>query len=170
MLNGTEVAITSELVDALNPSLLRLALRMVGRRADAEDLVQETWSSALSSVHTYQARASFRTWLTGIMRRRNIDRFRKERWTESYEDDDFAAPCAEPSALIDARSLTKLAAQDLEPLTPLEVSALRLCDLEELDRSEAAVQLGITRGHLRVVLHRARNKLERALVRRGDRH
>ncbi|MET0341047.1 MAG: RNA polymerase sigma factor [Polyangiales bacterium] len=170
MLAPTDATITSELVDALNPALLRAALRMVGRRADAEDLVQDTWFSALRTAHTYEARSSFRTWLTGIMRRRHIDRFRKERPSEAYEDERCAGPSEEPSRWIDARAAARIAGSAGEPLTQLELTAVRLCDLEELERAEAARRLGISRGHLRVVLHRARHKLERTLSAHGFQH
>ena len=49
----------------------------------------------------------------------------------------------------------------LRRLTTLERGAFTLCDVEELERDEAAAQLNVSRGHLRVILHRAHNKLSR---------
>jgi len=37
------------------------------------------------------------------------------------------------------------------------------CDVEQMDRAEAASSLGITEGNLRVLLHRARHELRKAL-------
>ena len=52
-------------------------------------------------------------------------------------------------------------------LTDLERRAVTLCDVEDLDRDEASERMGVTRGHLRVLLHRGRHKLEASLKASG---
>jgi len=50
------------------PYLLRMALRLVGgRRADAEDSVQEAWLRATRTLAVFRGDAAFRTWLSAIL-------------------------------------------------------------------------------------------------------
>ena len=55
----------------------------------------------------------------------------------------------------------------LPTLPPRERQALELCDVEGIDRDEAADRMGVSRGALRVLLHRGRHKLRDALVSAG---
>lgn len=149
-----------------SPALLAFAFRMVHQREEAEDLVQETWISALRSVSGFEGRASLRTWLTRILRRRIADRYRQRRPFAELAEEMLLDERA-PEASLDARRMAELAELTFASLTPLEQRAMML-DLSQLERDEAAEQLGITRGHLRVLLFRARQKLEHALQRAGE--
>ena len=51
----------------------------------------------------------------------------------------------------------------MSELTELERQAVTLCDVQDLDRDEASERMGVTRGHLRVLLHRGRHKLEASM-------
>ena len=145
-----------------SPALFSFALRVLHQREEAEDMVQETWISALKSVPNFEGRASLRTWLTRILQRRIADRFRKLRAFTPLEEDALVADETPPEAWLDARQMAELSARTLEVLSPLEKRAVML-DVQQLDRDEAAELLGVTRGHLRVLLFRGRQKLEAAL-------
>jgi RNA polymerase sigma-70 factor (ECF subfamily) len=70
-------------------ALYRLAMRFVGERADAEDLVQETYLKALQSFASLQNPASVKPWLVRILSRLAVDRHRKgqrEVTIEAVED------------------------------------------------------------------------------------
>ncbi len=150
--------IDGRLVRELSPALVALAQRSVGRREDAEDLVQEMWVSALTSASHFEGRSSARTWLHAILRRRIADNFRRRRPIAEYDDE--AHPHEDDAAAhAESRELAQLALRMLPELGELERQALVVCALDDIDRDEAADQLGITRGHLRVLLHRARKKL-----------
>jgi RNA polymerase sigma-70 factor, ECF subfamily len=58
------------------PALYRLAVRLTGRPQDAEDLVQETYIKALRAFSSLRDPARVRPWLTQILTRLVIDRFR----------------------------------------------------------------------------------------------
>lgn len=154
--------ITSQAIAELSPALFNFALRAVGRPEDAEDLVQETWFSALRTAQSFEGRSSLRTWLTSIMRRRMADRFRRERATEEFLEEEHAAERVGVEQL-EYRALASLSSRALAKLGPLERAAVVLCDVEDVDRDEVCERLQVTRGHLRVLLHRARNKLEQSL-------
>jgi RNA polymerase sigma-70 factor, ECF subfamily len=56
-----------------------LAYRMCGRRAAAEDIVQEAFLSLWRSSARYdRARGSVRSWILGVVRNRAVDSFRRD--------------------------------------------------------------------------------------------
>lgn len=159
--------INSNTIQELSPSLFAFAYRAVRQREEAEDLVQDTWISALRTVPSFEGRSSLRTWLVSILRRRIADRFRRERRSELLEEERFATDEHPPEDQIDAFEAAAVAAKAMAGLTELERRAVTLCDVQDLDRDEASESLGVTRGHLRVLLHRGRHKLEASLKASG---
>jgi RNA polymerase sigma-70 factor, ECF subfamily len=127
--------------------------------------VQETWASALRSAHAFEGRSSPRTWLTRILACRIADHYRK--WRQEEELEETSSADHAPEAWLGARELAQVAASSLGTLCELERKAVLLCDVQELERDEAAEQLGVTRGHLRVLLFRGRQKLSAALREAG---
>jgi RNA polymerase sigma-70 factor (ECF subfamily) len=158
--------ITRKVIEEHTPALLAFAQRMLKRSADAEDAVQETWISAIRSAHTFEGRSSLRTWLTGILRKRIFDYYQRERWLDPLpsEMSDGFPSLAERSDLRTAASHVRRA---LSELRELERTAIVLCHMDEMDRVEAATRMGISRDHLRMVLHRAHTKLGQHLQIRG---
>lgn len=158
--------ITSQTIDELNPALFRFALRFVHRPEEAEDLVQETWLNALRGASHFDGRSSLRAWLNGILRRRAVDHFRRTRPTTPF-DDQLADDTVSPLEQLDSENAAFLAAAAAADLPLLERTAVMLCDVQDVDRDRAAAQMQISRGHLRVVLHRAHQKLVHALHAHG---
>lgn len=73
--------------------LFRFALARVRDRAAAEDLVQETFLAAVAAQADFAARSSAKTWLTGILKNKIYDHFRRAaRQTDlTPEEADFSA-------------------------------------------------------------------------------
>jgi RNA polymerase sigma-70 factor (ECF subfamily) len=160
--------ITAETIRELNPVLMKAARRFTARHEDAEDLLQETWCSALKASPGFGARSSLVAWLRSIMRNRNVDRVRRERFSELLDEEYHAAPGEMPLELLERARAAQQATRMLRRLTSIERVAVTLCDVEELERDEAAAQLNVSRGHLRVILHRAHNKLQRGQLERSN--
>jgi RNA polymerase sigma-70 factor (ECF subfamily) len=158
---------TPATVAALTPALRKAARRLAASADEADDLLQETWCSALKTATTFEARSSLLAWLRAIMRRRYADRCRRKRWDAVLDESSHAAPHALAFEQLGWSSAAGRASRALMRLTQQEQRAITLCDLEELERDEAAAQLGVSRGHLRVILHRAHSKLERSLRNQG---
>ena len=59
-----------ELVERYGGSLLRVAMLFVATRADAEEVVQETWLAVLGGVDRFEGRSSLKTWLFRILTNR----------------------------------------------------------------------------------------------------
>lgn len=60
-------------------TLYRFLLRSLRKRADADELFQETWSRVIVARERYRPEARFTTWLLQIAHNLVIDRFRRER-------------------------------------------------------------------------------------------
>jgi RNA polymerase sigma-70 factor (ECF subfamily) len=159
--------ITSSTIQELSPGLFAFAYRAVRQREEAEDLVQDTWMSALRTAPSFEGRSSLRTWLVSILRRRIADRFRRARPSEPLEEERHAAAPNAPEERLDAFEAATIAARAMGELTDLERRAVTLCDVQDFDRDEASESMGVTRGHLRVLLHRGRHKLEASLKAAG---
>ena len=79
-------------VDQYGDYLFRFALSRLPDSAVAEDLVQETFLAALHARENFKGRSSVTTWLTGILKHKIIDHFRKESREQPVEDvEPFAA-------------------------------------------------------------------------------
>ncbi|HEX5655990.1 MAG TPA: sigma-70 family RNA polymerase sigma factor [Polyangiales bacterium] len=159
--------ITPSTIQELSPGLFAFAYRAVRQREEAEDLVQDTWISALRTVPSFEGRSSLRTWLVSILRRRIADRYRRDRPSEELQEDRLAIDGSAAEERLGDHEAANLATAAMAELTELERRAVMLCDVQDLDRDEASEQLGVTRGHLRVLLHRGRHKLEVALRANG---
>jgi RNA polymerase sigma-70 factor, ECF subfamily len=66
-LRDRDQAAFTALVEANSSWMLRTARAWVGSRAVAEEVVQETWLSALRSLDRFEGRSSLRTWLFTIL-------------------------------------------------------------------------------------------------------
>ena len=153
--------ITADTIRELNPVLMQTARRLLSRREDAEDLVQETWCCAIKAAPSFAARSTLKSWLRKIMRNRYVDRIRRERSSEELDEERHADATDMPHELLEKARDAEQATRALRRLTQIERVAVTLCHMEDLDRDEAASQLKVSRGHLRVILHRAHSKLAR---------
>jgi RNA polymerase sigma factor (sigma-70 family) len=72
----------ARLIDQYQGRLLRFAMARVSQRADAEDIVQNTFTSFVQVVNHLQIEAGLETYLFGILRNEIVNRFRT-RWAKS---------------------------------------------------------------------------------------
>jgi len=137
----------SQFVQRYEGRLLAFAQRQSGQRADAEDLVQETFFSFLQGLKRYRGEASLETYLFTILRRRLIDQHRRAA-VRPCRLDAVAAPNddAGRTAQVDAQEPTPsfYARQDeqAERLRATLAEALRRL-LDEIKRSERLEELKI---------------------------
>jgi RNA polymerase sigma-70 factor (ECF subfamily) len=153
--------------EAVRARLLALAYRMLGSRAEAEDVVQDVWLKwHLADTQAVQTPAA---WLTTLATRAAIDRLRhvqRERasqaigWLpEPWLDE--AAPSAEEVALR-ASEMSYGVMLLLERLKPDERAAFVLHEAFDCDYAEIAKILERTPSACRQIVHRARTRLQRA--------
>jgi RNA polymerase sigma-70 factor (ECF subfamily) len=159
MRNTMATTIDAATIRSLEPTLLGYAKRRIGRADLAEDLVQETWIAAMASLPSFAGRSSLRTWLISILRRKIVDDYRRQRSLVTFDDTYHGEAEGQNETRLDDEAAMRVVEEGLESLTAGERDAVTLVDLEGLEREEAAAQMDVTRGHLRVLLHRGRLKL-----------
>src|ERR671939_772524 len=69
----------AQLVDSYTPALTAVALRHVGTRAVAEEVVQDTWIAFIRGLDFFEQRSSLKTWLFSILINVAMSRARRER-------------------------------------------------------------------------------------------
>lgn len=153
--------------DHVQPVLLGYAQRAVRQPELAQELVQESWLAALRHIDSFDGRASLRSWMVGILKHKIVDHFRRAAREAQLDvaPESSVAPEAEPS--LDRQRAATIAREGLTRLPPLQRAAVELCDVRGLDRDETARELGVERGHLRVLLHRGRQRLREELQSAG---
>jgi len=73
-------------VDRYGDYLYAFTLSRLVDRTTAEDLVQETFVSALHAMKNFRGHSSERTWLTSIMKHKILDHFRKRQREKTGND------------------------------------------------------------------------------------
>ncbi len=138
------------------PRLRRYARALVGDRARADDLVQDTLERAWNKFHLWRPGSDLRAWLFTVMHNVHVNQVRASR-DHAMLDDDGAemAVAAAQGAGLELRDLERALA--LIPAEQREV--LLLVALEDLSYAEVALALGIPIGTVMSRLSRAREKL-----------
>ena len=155
------------------PVLLRVARRLTGNPADAEDLVQETVVRAYRAVDRFDGRHP-RAWLLTILRNtwRNMNRRTRPRLLDD-QDDIVSVPASGADGRTGAEEqvldgvLDAELAAGLRALSDSQRAVVLLVDLDGLAYQEAADVLGIPPGTVMSRLHRARKRLRKRLEQRG---
>jgi RNA polymerase sigma-70 factor (ECF subfamily) len=140
--------------DLLRPSLIRIAYRMLGSVADAEDIVQDTFLRWLDvDRDAVREPAAF---LRRVVTRLCLDRLKSvRRERETYVGSWLPEPVVESGeAELDDVTLPLLMA--LERLSPLERAAFLLHDVFDLDFEEVAATIGREPATCRQLASRAR--------------
>lgn len=144
--------------------VFRLALWLLGNRADAEDVVQETFVQALQSFHRFEPGTNARAWLYTIMRHIHANRRRTSRRAPIFsggEDDiDRVAAVEQTPQHVTAREILDALAE----LPDGYQEVVLLSDVEELSYKEIAGVLDIPMGTVMSRLHRARRLLRATLA------
>lgn len=142
------------------PSLRRYARAMVGDRAAADDLVQDTLERAWSRLAQWQPGGDLRVWLFSIMHNLRVDQLRRPVLVTQPMADDSDAP-------IRATQTDRLELDDLDAalarLPEEQRAVLLLVALEGMRYEEVAATLGIPPGTVMSRLARGRERLRQIL-------
>lgn len=163
--------------------LFRFAMRRLNSMTVAEDLVQETFLSALKSYAKFNAQSSINTWLISILKNKIIDHYRKAGRDNESADVDMGQ---DPSDSFDEKGhwITEKAPADwgtnpeksfeqsefmeifkscLSRLPAKIASIFSLREVEKVESKKICKDFNITSSNLWVMLHRARTQLRRCL-------
>ena len=149
---------------ALIPRLRRYARALVGDRAAADDLVQDTLERAWAKLHLFRQGTDLRAWLFTVMHNVHVNQVRAARPTDALEDEmpELAQRAAQGDALL-VRDLERA----LAALPAAQREVLLLVALEDLSYEETANVLGIPIGTVMSRLARAREKLRMLMTGKG---
>jgi RNA polymerase sigma-70 factor (ECF subfamily) len=187
LLDGDEAAFR-DLVLSYHNSLVRLAMTFVAERAVAEEVVQETWLGVVHGLRDFQRRSSLKTWIFRILA--NRARTRGKREARSIPFSSLQGPGSQyepavdpsrfdargmwtdpprswsdvgPDELLARRETMGMLQREIEKLPPNQRAVVILHDVEGIPSAEICNILEINETNQRVLLHRARAKLRRAL-------
>jgi RNA polymerase sigma-70 factor, ECF subfamily len=186
---GDEAAF-AQLVREYQPSLVRVARIYVSTQAAAEEVAAETWLAVLTGLDRFEGRSSLRTWIFRILT--NIAKTRAQRDGRTLPFSALQDPGRVPEATLDAdrfldpehprwpghwavrpepwpedalvaAETQALVAEAIEALPPAQRAVISLRDVEGWSSEEVRNALELSETNQRVLLHRARSKVRRAL-------
>jgi RNA polymerase sigma-70 factor (ECF subfamily) len=165
-MNSSTSPTNSDAFYALRPRLFSIAYRMLGTRADAEDVLQDAWLRWHHADH--DALKSVEAWFVTVVTRLAIDRLRAAKAErEAYVGFWLPEPLVEvdehtPEAAAELAGDVSIAfLWVLERLSPDERAAFLLRQVFDHDYSEIATLLGKSEAACRQIVHRASEHVQR---------
>lgn len=160
-----------QLIDRHAPAIVNLAYRMVGNRAEAEDLAQEAFLTAFKALSTFRADAKFSTWLYRIAANKCKDWLRAKRPGMGQQDVDIddmldihVAEEQTPERLLSQRQVGQELERAIQRLPPLYREAFVLKHVEGMSYEEMEDILGVNSDTLKMRVYKGRLQLSRDLA------
>jgi len=180
------------LLDRYSAPLRRLARTYVSNDAAADEAVQDTWLAVITGVDRFEQRSSLKTWLYGILvnvaRSKGVKEHRTVPFASLRDELEPGAPSVDPDrfrgagdrwpghwanppvpwdelpedSLVGDETLAVIGAA-IETLPPNQRTVITLRDVEGWAAGDVCNALDISETNQRVLLHRARSKVRRAL-------
>jgi len=175
-------------VDEHGDSLFRFAFMRLRDETLAEDMVQETLLSAIQSLKSYGGKSTEKTWLTGILKHKIIDHYRKNSHQVQLTDEDtdlsgvermFERPdawdghWAIPMRPVDPEQSPEQAVERgefwdvmngcLSAMPDRVANVFTLREMDGLDSDEICELLSLSASNFWVIMHRARMQLRRCV-------
>jgi len=152
--------------------LLKVAWRILGNKADAEDAVQDSLLNAFVKLRMFDGRSAFLTWVTRITincslmrlrtRRKYCERYRDPETGKEYEEANCPDP--NPEQIVAREEEKKLLYAAVDALPDRIKVAIKVGSLNEQSLAETACSLGVSPGAVKARLFRAKDLLRRKLA------
>jgi RNA polymerase sigma-70 factor (ECF subfamily) len=163
-----------ELVRRHSRMLFRLAYRMTGNEADADDVVQDAFLRAYQKLATFESRADFGTWIYRIAVHCALDKLGKRRAEETRRVSEETDPeegaiqvpdlSPGPERLAMSAEIAALHEVAMRALTPTERTAFVLRHMEDRTTEEIAAALNVTPNTAKQSVYRAVQKVRHRLT------
>ena len=147
------------LIKTYGTRMLRSAYLLCGNHTDAQDIVQDTFITAVKSIHKFQGRSAFYTWLHGILI--NVTRHFLRSRKSTVPLDNIAEPVDTTNHLkqVEQASVRKCLLKVIAGLSHEHREVILLRYFEEMKIVEIADALGISKGTVKSRLHYALKRL-----------
>jgi len=146
-----------------------VALRMLGNRAEAEEVAQEAFVRAHRALGDFRGDAKLSTWLYAITSRLCLNRLASGERRMARQGEDALLRLSDagprPDAVLERRELETALGRAIAELPEDRRIVVVLRDLEGLSYEEIAQVLELELGTVRSRLHRARADLKEKLER-----
>lgn len=160
-----------QLVERYQGRLFSCAFDILKSREDAEDVVQEALVKAYLSLHEFQGKSSFYTWLYRIVYNMSIDYRRRTNrrggapleFDEAKASEETGNYGTNPADSVLRKQQSTKIKQVLAEISEEHRRVIVLRELEGMSYEEIANVVGISRGTVMSRLHYARKKLQQAL-------
>lgn len=172
---GGDMDAYRKLVIRHSPSLFRVAFRITGNEADADEVVQEALLRGYQRLPSFQYKSSFGTWIYRIVVNCSFDRVQRRSLAIDSESSGTAGPDGRPpveladtaggpeQALLNAE-LGQMQTIAMRALTPLERTAFLLRHVEGQSTTEIAAALNMGPSAVKQAVFRAVQKLRQRLA------
>lgn len=168
----------NQLHDRYKTKIFNFLLHVVGNRAQAEELTQETFLRVFERLDEYTEEGKFSSWLFTIavnfgrkrLRRRKLEPFSASQKPSSDEDDKsieiferISDETARPDVLAQQKELQKRIRECINKLPQKHKDVLVLCDIQGHSYAEAAEILKLNPNSIGIYLQRARAKFQKII-------
>lgn len=147
------------LLDRYTPLLYNISLRYAVDRAQAKDILQDSWVNIFNGILKYTHEGKLEGWMSRIVINRALRKLdSKENRNAVYTDTFLESPSVEPSAIDEMQydDLMKLVNQ----LPEISREVFKMAAIDGLKHKEIAEIIGIKESTSRAHLTRARKKLQ----------
>lgn len=168
-----------ELIDAHRDRVFNITYRMLGNRAEAEDVAQEVFISVFKTIESFREESKFSTWLYRVTvnhcknrikylaRRHDRDRDELDETSQATNGAVSGAPvrAAQPDKALASMQMEKLLQQAIAELDEDQREVVILRDVEDLSIEEICEITSLPDGTVKSRLHRARLVLRKKMQR-----
>jgi RNA polymerase sigma-70 factor (ECF subfamily) len=145
------------------PAIVRLARRILGNAADAEDVAQEAMLRVWTHAPRWQPLAAFKTWLTRVVVNLCLDRKRRALWVELEAAGEIADSAPVASELAETDERERLLQRAIAELPDRQRTAIVLTYSEGMSNAQVADILDTSVSAVETLLVRGKQNLRRAL-------
>lgn len=155
------------LYDTYKYKVFTLIVRMVKDNAMAEDILQDTFVSAVTAADKFDINRSFLSWLFGIAHKKTIDYFRHQKVVEKYRDEAAEAVgsrIADPLSATEDERVKEILTEAVELLSPVQREVYLMREMGGVAFKDIATitgsSLNTALGRMRLALGRIRKHFE----------
>jgi RNA polymerase sigma-70 factor (ECF subfamily) len=159
--SSSQAADYAEAIELHREELRAHCMRILRSSHDAEDAVQEALLRGWRSLHQFEGRGSFRSWLYRIATNASLDQLRRR--PEPLITTELADQ-VEPTDHLERRESLARLVEAAGRLTPTQRGAFILRDIIGLSAQETAEVLGTTVAAVNSAVQRARPSIRQALT------